>query len=290
MRSITTIDPSWVKKKKRMDFISGENFNEIFPILIYNKSYSELPHFIKGNKNVIYPDHINTNIKDKLNKKKIFYMKFECLDYFIKQILPLVKAPFIVITHHSDYSSGKNNVILNHPLLVKWYGENMSVISDKTEGIPLGLENRYHGRVDFRVIQKFKDLNKSKLLYLNFSLKTNKNRKSVMDKLLKKGFKKNAKLPWNKYIKDLASHKFAISPNGNGVDCHRTWECLYLGVIPIVTKSVEMSFFKDLPILFVDNYDLITEDFLNVKYKHFQERTFNLDKLSLTYWKNKIKL
>ena len=61
-------------------------------------------------------------------------------------------------------------------------------------------------------------------------------------------------------MEDLSKHKFCISPPGNGVDCHRTWECLYLGVIPIVEKSPHMSYFDDLPILFVDNYDNISVD------------------------------
>ena len=44
-------------------------------------------------------------------------------------------------------------------------------------------------------------------------------------------------------MSELSSYKFALSPEGNGIDCHRTWECLYLGVIPIVKKSVALSFF-----------------------------------------------
>ena len=64
-------------------------------------------------------------------------------------------------------------------------------------------------------------------------------------------------------MKELASYKFAISPEGNGIDCHRTWECLYLGVIPIVKNSNPMSYFKELPILFVDDYSCINNDFLN---------------------------
>ena len=68
-------------------------------------------------------------------------------------------------------------------------------------------------------------------------------------------------------MQELSEYKFAISPQGNGVDCHRTWECLYLGVIPIITKSLCMSFFEELPILFVDNYDCITEEYLLEEYK-----------------------
>ena len=49
-----------------------------------------------------------------------------------------------------------------------------------------------------------------------------------------------------------------------------------------------MSFFKELPILFVDNYDCITEEYLLKEYKIFQNKTFNLEKLDINYWKNKL--
>lgn len=39
------------------------------------------------------------------------------------------------------------------------------------------------------------------------------------------------------YRKLLSDSKFVLSPPGNGPDCHRTWEALYLGSIPIVKKQ-----------------------------------------------------
>ena len=93
---------------------------------------------------------------------------------------------------------------------------------------------------------------------------------------------------WVNYIEKLSRHKFCISPRGNGVDCHRIWECLYLGVIPIVEKSPHMSYFHDLPILFVDSYDVISIEYLNQIYNYFQHKSFNMEKLSLSYWNRKI--
>ena len=87
----------------------------------------------------------------------------------------------------------------------------------------------------------------------------------------------------------LSKHKFCISPRGRGVDCHRHWECLYLGVIPIIEKSPEMKDFADLPILYVDNYHKINVKYLNQIYEEFQKKTFNMEKLNLMYWNNKIK-
>ena len=33
------------------------------------------------------------------------------------------------------------------------------------------------------------------------------------------------------------SFVFGLSPRGNGVDCHRTWEMLYFGMIPVMLRS-----------------------------------------------------
>ena len=49
-----------------------------------------------------------------------------------------------------------------------------------------------------------------------------------------------------------------------------------------------MSFFEELPILFVDNYDCITEEYLLEEYKKFQNRQFILEKLDINYWKHKL--
>jgi hypothetical protein len=57
------------------------------------------------------------------------------------------------------------------------------------------------------------------------------------------------------YRKLLLRSKFVISPPGNGPDCHRTWEAMYLGAIPIVKKSSWPFQHKDLPVIQVENWD-----------------------------------
>ena len=60
----------------------------------------------------------------------------------------------------------------------------------------------------------------------------------------------------------LSYYKFAICPEGNGVDCHRIWECIYLGVVPIIIDSIQMSFFKYLHIYWI-HAGLNWIDFIN---------------------------
>jgi hypothetical protein len=62
-----------------------------------------------------------------------------------------------------------------------------------------------------------------------------------------------------KYRQLLNSYGFVASPPGNGIDCHRTWEALYLGVVPILKKSIFYSFFPDLPAIFVDDWKEIVK-------------------------------
>jgi len=59
-------------------------------------------------------------------------------------------------------------------------------------------------------------------------------------------------------------YAFVASPYGNGFDCHRTWEALCLGCIPIVKISPLDRLFANLPVL------------LNTTLKEFTSRTFDL--------------
>ena len=86
----------------------------------------------------------------------------------------------------------------------------------------------------------------------------------------------------------MASHRFCISPPGNGADCHRVWECLYLGVIPIVQRDLNYEQYDDLPILLVDDWNVLTREFLDTHYERIQATEWNLDKLGIHYWRHRI--
>ena len=74
-------------------------------------------------------------------------------------------------------------------------------------------------------------------------------------------------MPFKQYLTELSTHKFCVSPPGNGIDCHLFWECLYVGTIPIVEKTIAYDQFSDLSIVVIEDWDIITTDFLNKKYE-----------------------
>ena len=53
---------------------------------------------------------------------------------------------------------------------------------------------------------------------------------------------------------------FELSPRGNGIDCHRTWEALILKTIPIVLRSPLDPIYEGLPVAIVDDWDEITPE------------------------------
>ena len=59
----------------------------------------------------------------------------------------------------------------------------------------------------------------------------------------------------------LTRYNFVASPPGNGLDTHRTWEAIYLGCVPILTRSymAEMYESMGLPIWVVSTFEEITQ-------------------------------
>jgi hypothetical protein len=59
--------------------------------------------------------------------------------------------------------------------------------------------------------------------------------------------------------------------------------------IPVVKRNINNSFYEGLlPIAYVDNWEEITNNFLMLKIKEFEQLTFNYELLTFDYWKNKI--
>ena len=79
-------------------------------------------------------------------------------------------------------------------------------------------------------------------------------------------------------------YSFVISPVGQGLDTHRTWEALILGCIPIIRKNPIVEVFKDLPVLMVNKWSDINKELLETTIKKFKTKKFNYDKLNRFYW------
>uniref|UniRef100_A0AC35EYQ0 Exostosin GT47 domain-containing protein n=1 Tax=Panagrolaimus sp. PS1159 TaxID=55785 RepID=A0AC35EYQ0_9BILA len=79
----------------------------------------------------------------------------------------------------------------------------------------------------------------------------------------------------------------------NGIDCHRTWEALAMGAVPIVQKSELQPLYDDMPVMVVNDWTEVTKESMQAFQKNKLNR-FDKDgvpvrpKLWLRYWVNYI--
>lgn len=108
------------------------------------------------------------------------------------------------------------------------------------------------------------------------------NRKSIMNIVNDNGIQ-NVVLKPEQYFDELSNYKFIISPEGNGIDCHRHYEALLSGCIPIIEDNEDMRRkYKDMPILYTKDYSEITEEYLEKKYEGILDTKYDFTKLFIT--------
>lgn len=110
------------------------------------------------------------------------------------------------------------------------------------------------------------------------------NRQSIIETLSKRGIP-NIMLEPSDYFKSLPQYKFVISPEGNGIDCHRHYEALMAGCIPIVEDSeLIRKKYGNAPILYTRDYSEINEKYLSKKYEEMLKTEWDFSKLFIGYW------
>ena len=81
--------------------------------------------------------------------------------------------------------------------------------------------------------------------------------------------------------------RFHLSPPGNGLDCHRTWEALYLGVVPVIKSGPLDRLFDDTPAWIVHSWDELTEESMEARWQQTMQRWYGqqVERLHFHYWR-----
>lgn len=176
------------------------------------------------------------------------------------------------------------------------FSQNVGVDDERIVCLPIGLErSRWfrnldkHGKIlDMMRLQPQRD----KLIFLNINPHTNLFSRPPLIEAMKDNVwctidNRPNGADYNEYLHKMKEHKFVFSPEGNGLDCHRTWEALYMGAYPVMERNVfAETFAKELPILIVDKWEDVTEEFLNEQYEIINNTEWNWDMMKLSYWKD----
>lgn len=218
----------------------------------------------------------------------IIFLKTDFLKEFFSNIHPKINCKYILVTHNSDYPAPWNcKSYLDDDKIVAWFGQNVEIFHKKLHPIPIGIANKMwpHGREES--IKKYMNLGLEKkyFLYQNFSPETYPERLQVC-KLFQNApfchFSQGKK--YDCYLAEVASSTFVLSPRGNGLDTHRLWEALYCGAIPIVKSYSLDPLFEGLPVLIINDWNEVTEEFLINKYKEMERKKYSYEKLDINYW------
>ena len=237
---------------------------------------------------LIFDEFYQGNESDIFEDGQVVFIKTDFVPVFFERIMPSIKYNVKIVTHNSALGINENYIdFLNHPQVLSWYAQNANFFHEKLSSIPLGLANSRweHGNISELIkITEEKNI-KNHLLYMNFDISTNiDKRKIVFDMFHDKPFVLKAeRKSFKGYLEDLSVSKYALSPAGAGIDCHRIWECIAVGTIPIVENCHNISFYKNLPILIIEDWNNVTEDFLNSQYDNIKDKS-NSYPLMIDYW------
>lgn len=186
----------------------------------------------------------------------LVFIKTDHIPHVINSVL---EQPVRIMTHNGDRCiDSRHSDILEHPNLIHWYAQNINIKHVKLSSIPIGIANPQWLHGDQKAIKRTisKNNKKTNLVHAAFALHTNPTeRHKCLGWVERNGFELRDKLPFETYLNDLSRSMFAVSPNGNGIDCHRTWESLYLKTTPIVTRSVNTEQYSHLPMIVIDSWD-----------------------------------
>ncbi|HEY5236275.1 MAG TPA: hypothetical protein VIJ14_08870 [Rhabdochlamydiaceae bacterium] len=269
--------PSVIKdRRSSAPYITGDGFR------------SCCDHIIDEENTPFYPQSVK-------NGDKIF-VKTDLLAHFFQNDHSKIQSTYVLITHNSDHPiPGSFARYLDDEKILGWFGQNAEeVVHPKLHPIPIGLENRYNknGNPDIvrQCMENFKNSEKQHLVYMNFTIQTAPTERTKVYRIFEtKPYCKVAPpKPYTQYLQDLAETQFTLSPRGNGLDCHRTWESLYLGAIPIMRTSASDAMYDGLPVLIIQNWNAVTKEFLEEKYREIQNKKYVLEKLYIDYWLQRI--
>jgi hypothetical protein len=225
-----------------------------------------------------------------------------------------MKKPVILITSDGDravpssYQKSVVDKLLQSDKIISWYTQNYdgSIVHSKLKCMPIGLDlhtsqwlinNSIHNKIMYLIQKRREPINKIKnYIFLDAHLSVTHPERSDLFRLVKNNkhihFLKE-RISFQMITDMYINYQFVISPRGNGLDCHRTWELFLAGCIVITKTSSldEMFISNDLPVVILNDWCELNCDDLDKKldlwYKKFIKNT-TIDhiypKMSFDYW------
>jgi len=254
-----------------------------------------------------------------LRTARVIYLCTDMVPQFVREHLPRRSTAFTLVTGDSDLAVAAGPIaervldaLTSHPMLAGWYAQNRVFEHPKLHAMPIGLDyhtlspseggGRAHPWGTRRVpVDQERQLAriggsagsitaKEPLAFCNWHF--------AIERGNRRECRRRASPSAVRYQSDFARREaswrmntrcaFTLSPAGAGLDCHRTWEALLLGSIPVVLRSPLDELFARLPVVVVDDWSEVTPTLLRSELDRIARTSFDFSQLELGYWKARI--
>jgi hypothetical protein len=243
------------------------------------------------------PSNIDMSYDTKLENRDVWFIKRDFIPEFFRLIQNIESISINIVTNYSDYETDDSIANMKPKIVGKVFSPNVTTNHPDIISIPLGFGPKWNPTTpQIEHIKKF-NTNKPRtnLLYVNFRPGTYQHERGpLMQKFVNLaasghkwvtiGTQSPDPQAFDGYLTELTDSKFCLCPRGNGIDTHRLWESLYCRTIPIVRYENAYRNFRDLPILFVNDWSEVTEELLHTKYEQFLATEWNYSKLRASWW------
>jgi len=260
------------------------------------------------------PD-IDADLLERHAHGRSIYVCTDALINFATNFLPEIELPFVLVSGDGDTAVSAE--LLNHPvitalldneLLVSWFAQNLSATHPKIQHLPIGLD--YHTMWERPGAWGISAM--SAIAQENTLLNTLASAPSFSDRymnaycnwrpvpgwgdreecyaqidrsicLFESGSVSRAST-WQRQAEFL----YVISPEGIGMDCHRTWEAILLGCVPIVKRNAVTPLYANLPVIVVDDWNEVNSHYLREQSNYFSIKKFDYSSIFKAHWTNLI--
>ena len=286
------INYNYMTRPAKFCLDESEKFYKSFGVSKVNTNTFNLENMVDGDILFVKTDYIYHEV---LGNRGMVSMEGK----FLLDYLPHINKDFILVTGVSSYSVDKGFPsylkILYHKHLIKWFCTNPPTINHpKLEWLPIGFQEKERPGGDMQILNKYYKnstpwLNKENKLYIPFhTLDTSPDRAELINKLSKYNFCiiEKSRLGFEEYLDKLDKYKYVLSLRGTGWDCHRHYESLLVGSVPIMEEGPILQSFRqeNLPVLSLSDVNpyMFNQEFNFLKVKEFLTMDYHINKLKLT--------
>ena len=164
---------------------------------------------------------------------------------------------FTLVTGMSDFVIDAGRYAMRPWKATRWFGNHMRLDARGVYATPAGLADARWPHGDLSALEVQYPLTPladrpAKSVLVCFALETNPKARQKAYEAAQKWpnttmavFHNTLRGPWDyrEYCAQVAQHQYVLCPWGNGYDCCRMWEAMYLGAIPIVLRHPTLSSF-----------------------------------------------